>query len=135
MLCRFRQDFVAVMGNIKGMFHQVPLPHTTLVAQKKNWKTVHSFVLHPPKAALTSPQRRSQVTTDIYTEKKQLTSSITISMDNSLKSLVCCNIKGCCCSCCYVINNERSTLLVSASSSFCFVKPRICAQCIFSSKR
>ena len=31
MLCRFRQELVAVMGNIEGMFHLVPVNPQSIV--------------------------------------------------------------------------------------------------------
>ena len=84
MLCRSRQELVAVRGNFEGMLHQVPVnPQSSLLATST--VTQRTIGL---KAALTSPKRGSQVTTYIYT-KKRLASYTTVSLwITSLKSLV-----------------------------------------------
>lgn len=136
MLCRFRQELVAVMGNFKGIFHQVPVnPQSIAIFSAGH---IDSDPKDCRTKGCTNFALKKFASDDVYLYEEEEASFLynRLYVDNSLKSLVWCNIKGCYSSCCYVINNECSTQLVSASSSFCFVKPRICVQCcIFSSKR
>ena len=88
MLCRFRQELVAVMGNFEGMFHQVPVNPQSIAIFSAGHIDIDPED-YRTKGCANFPLKKF-ASDDVYLYQEEEASFLynRLYVDNSLKSLV-----------------------------------------------